>query len=45
MSTDRTTGEDTDKTEDLPDGTGTDTSSGGGDTDTVSGGEPDEPAE
>ncbi|MWV75087.1 hypothetical protein [Rathayibacter rathayi] len=45
MSIDRTTGEDPEKTEDLPDGTGTDTSSGGGDTDTVSGGEPDEPTE
>ncbi|QHC71364.1 hypothetical protein [Rathayibacter sp. VKM Ac-2801] len=44
MSTDSTTGDDFEKTEDLPDGTGTDTSSGGGDTDTVSGGEPDEPA-
>lgn len=48
MSTDRTTGDgtekdDTEKTEDLPDGSGTDTSSGGGDTDTVSGGEPEEP--
>jgi hypothetical protein len=45
MSDDRTSDEDIAKTEDLPDGTGTDTSSGGGDTDTVSGGEPDEPSE
>ncbi|WP_268817131.1 MULTISPECIES: hypothetical protein [unclassified Rathayibacter] len=39
---DRTTGEDIEKTEELPDGTGTDTSPGGGDTDTVSGGDADE---
>ncbi|WP_269087525.1 hypothetical protein [Rathayibacter sp. VKM Ac-2630] len=42
MSSDRTTGDDTEKTEDLPDGTGTDNSEGGSDTDTVSGGEPDD---
>lgn len=41
MSNDRTTGDE--QTEDLPDGSGTDTSPGGGDTDTVSGGEPDAP--
>ena len=45
MSSDSSNGtedEKTEKAEDLPDGTGTDTSSGGGDTDTVSGGEPDD---
>jgi hypothetical protein len=42
MSSDRTTDEDIEKTEELPDGTGTDTSDGGDDTDTVSGGEADD---
>lgn len=44
MSTDRSAAEETEQTEELPDGTGTDTSSGGGDTDTVSGGEPEQPS-
>ncbi|MBF4461374.1 MULTISPECIES: hypothetical protein [unclassified Rathayibacter] len=44
MSTERTTVEGGESAEDLPDGTGTDTSTGGGDTDTVSGGEPEEPS-
>ncbi|QOD08177.1 hypothetical protein [Rathayibacter toxicus] len=45
MGTDRSTGEKIEQTQELPDGTGTDTSSGGGDTDTVSGGEPEEPTQ
>lgn len=42
MSTDRTTGDDIEQTEELPDGSGTDTSSGDSDTDTVSGGDPED---
>lgn len=42
MSNDRPTSGDIEKTEELPDGTGTDNSPGGGETDTVSGGEADD---